>query len=238
MNTEFNKLWRSTVREGETATFLFEQWAQPCSPRTANTGITGCSGSLQIGQGLLEHQGSVAACVQTYTFTKLDGHSFYIQGGGEGRTMPKSPCWNSTVTEKTIPKVRTRKCCKHDVCVASSQWKHSSSSFLFSTPASPGDPCVWNKHLQWFHQELTGTGKRSISSNAFKNALNLSVRPSQPTEVKVMFTCGLRAWSSKRTGISHRELLPYHKGPSNHKITHPRYLRHAEIMFHTVPLLI
>lgn len=82
-------------------------------------------------------------------------------------------------------------------------------------------------------------GKRSTSSNAFKNALNIAERPSQPATVKVKFTMWFESTDFKeRTGISHRELLSYHKGFANHKTTCPRYLRHAEIMFPTVALLI
>lgn len=146
--------------------------------------------------------------------------------------------WGSTVTEKTILNIHKRRCYKHEACFAPSQWKYSSASFLFSSPVPPRAPSVWNKHLQWFHWELTGMGKRSTSSNAFKNAFNIAVRPSQPAMVKVMFTMWFESTDLKeRTGISLRALLSYHKGFANHKATCPRYLRHAEIMF-PVTLLI
>lgn len=85
MYTDFNKLWRNTVREEETAPFLFEQWVHlsHAGPELQTLGsLVAMEACREVRASLNIREAWLLACKPTPLQNQM-GHSFYIHGVDE-----------------------------------------------------------------------------------------------------------------------------------------------------------
>lgn len=89
MNTEFNKLWKNTVREEETAQFLFEHWADlsQAAPKLQTlVSLAAMEACREVRAPLNIREVWLLVCKPTPLHNQM-GHSFYTHGENEEQSQ-------------------------------------------------------------------------------------------------------------------------------------------------------